>query len=157
MWWTFISLIVLDFTFVHNIQKPALHEYSIVIWRNFLHCWEKFCPYNSLRLIKYKSDMPIASRTFYKECSPTTSYLSCFKISSVQSFGRVQLVAVPWNEVCQVSLSFTISQSLLKLMAIESVMLSNHLVLCHHLLLPSIFPSIRVFSNEMALLIRWPK
>ena len=101
--------------------------------------------------------MPIASRTFYKQCSPTTSYLSCFKISSVQSFGSVQLVAVPWNEVCQVSLSFTISQSLLKLMAIESVMLSNHLVLCHHLLLPSIFPSIRVFSNEMALLIRWPK
>ena len=59
---------------------------------------------------------------------------------------------------CQASLSFTISQSLLKLMSIESVMPSNHLVLCHPLLLlPSIFPSIRVFSNELTLGIRWPK
>ena len=57
----------------------------------------------------------------------------------------------------QASLTFTISQSLLKLMSIESVMPSNHLILCHpHLLLPSIFPSIRVFSNELALHIRWP-
>ena len=59
---------------------------------------------------------------------------------------------------CQASLSFTISRSLLKLMSIESVMPSNHLILCHPLpLLPSIFPSIRVFSNELALCIRWPK
>ena len=58
---------------------------------------------------------------------------------------------------CQASLSFTISQSLLKLMSIESVVPTNHLILCHPLLLPSIFPSIRVFSNEPALRIRWPK
>ena len=101
--------------------------------------------------------MLIASRTFYKQCSLTISFLSCLKISSVQSLRCVQLVATPWNEACQAFLSFTIPQSLLKFMAIESVMLSNHLVLCLHLLLPSIFPSIRVFSNEMALLIRWPK
>ena len=101
--------------------------------------------------------MPIASRTFYKQCSLTISFLSCLKISSAQSLRCVQLVATPWNEACQAFLSFTIPQSLLKLMAIESVMLSNHLVLCHHLLLPSVFPSIRVFSNEMALLIRWSK
>ena len=64
----------------------------------------------------------------------------------------------PWTAACQASLSFTISQSLLKLMSIELVMPSNHLILCHPLLLPpSIFPSIRVFSNESALHIRWPK
>ena len=64
----------------------------------------------------------------------------------------------PWTAACQASLSFTISQSLLKLMSIELVMPSNHLILCHPLLLPpSIFPSIRIFSNESALHIRWPK
>ena len=66
--------------------------------------------------------------------------------------------ATPWTAARQVSLLFTISQSLLRLMFIESVMPSNHLILCHPLLLlPSIFPSIRVFSNELALCIRWPK
>ena len=64
----------------------------------------------------------------------------------------------PWTAASQAPLSFTIYQSLLKLMSIESMMLSNHLILCHPLLLlPSIFPSIRVFSNESALCIRWPK
>ena len=63
----------------------------------------------------------------------------------------------PWTVAHQTSLSFTISQSLLKFMSIESVMLSNHLILCHPLLLPSMFPSIRYFSNESALHIRWPK
>ena len=65
--------------------------------------------------------------------------------------------ATPWTAACQASLSITISQSLLKLMSIESVMPSNHFILCHSLLLPSIFPSIRVFSNESALCMRWPK
>ena len=75
-----------------------------------------------------------------------------------QSLSCVWLFATPWTTVYQASLSFTISQSLLKLMSIESVMPSNHLILCHPLLLlPSIFPSIRVFSNELALHIRWPK
>ena len=73
-------------------------------------------------------------------------------------FSHVLLFVTPWTAACQASLSFTISQSLFKLMAIESVMLSNHLVLCRpHLLLPSIFPSISVLSNELALCIRWPK
>ena len=70
----------------------------------------------------------------------------------------MQLFVTPWTAARQVSLSFTISQSLLKLMSIESVMPSNHLILYRlHLLLPSIFPSIRVFSNESALHIRWSK
>ena len=63
----------------------------------------------------------------------------------------------PWTAACQASLSFTISQSLLRLTSIESVMASNHLVFCHPFLLPSVFPSIRVFSSESALHIRWPE
>ena len=71
---------------------------------------------------------------------------------------RVQLFVTPWTAACQASLSITNSQSLLKLMSVESVMPSNHLTLCHPLLLPpSIFPSIRVFYNESVLCIRWPK
>ena len=77
---------------------------------------------------------------------------------SVQSLSRVWLFATPWITARQASLSTTNSQSLPKPMSIESVMPSNHLILCHPLLLlPSIFPSIRVFSNESALHIRWPK
>jgi len=75
-----------------------------------------------------------------------------------QSLSGVQLFATPLTAACPVFLSFTMSQSLLTLMSIESVMPSNHLILsCHLLLLPSIFPSIRVFSNESALWITWPK
>ena len=81
-----------------------------------------------------------------------------FQFSSVQSFSHVQLFATPWTAARQASLSITNSRSLLKLMSIESVMPSNHLILCHPLLLPpSIFPNIRVFSNELVLRIRWPK
>ena len=77
--------------------------------------------------------------------------------SSVQSLSRVRIFATPWTVACQASLCITNSWGLLKLMPIESVIPSNHLILCHPLLLPpSIFPS-RVFSNESALPIRWPK
>ena len=80
------------------------------------------------------------------------------QFSSVQSFNCIQLFAAPWTAAHQASLSITNSQSLLKLMSISSVMPFNHLILCHPLLLlPSVFPSIRVFSNESALCIRWPK
>ena len=75
----------------------------------------------------------------------------------VQSLSHVQLFATPWTEACQAPLSFTVSQSLLRFMSIESVMPSNHLILCCPLLLPSVFPSIRVFSNESVLHTRWPK
>jgi len=76
---------------------------------------------------------------------------------SVQSLSHVQLFVTPWTAARPASVSITNSWSLLKLMSIESVMPSNHLILCHPLLLPSIFPSMRVFSNELALRIRWPK
>ena len=79
-------------------------------------------------------------------------------ISSVQLLSCVRLFVTPWTAARQASLSITSSQSFLKLMLIQSVMPSNHLILCHPLLLlPSIFPSIRVFSNESVLRIRWPK
>ena len=78
--------------------------------------------------------------------------------SSVQLLSHVQLFVTPWTAAHQASLSITNSQSLLKLMSIELVMSSNHLILCHPLLLlPSVFPSSRVFSNESALRMRWPK
>ena len=83
-------------------------------------------------------------------------YLKGF--SSFQSLSRVRLFATPWTAACQASLSITNSLSPPKPMSIESVMPSNHFILCRSLLLlPSIFPSIRVFSNESALRMRWPK
>ena len=93
-----------------------------------------------------------------KQYSPTVQHRELYSISSVQSLSHVQLFATPWTAAHQASLSITSSWSLLKLMSIESVMPSNHLILCHPLHLPPlIFPSIRVFSNESVLCIRWPK
>ena len=78
-------------------------------------------------------------------------------VAVVQSLSRVCLFATPWTAACQASLSITNSQSLLKLMFIQLVMPSNHFILCRPLLLPSIFPSIRVFSCESDFCIGWPK
>ena len=87
----------------------------------------------------------------------TSWLLPVMLFNSVQSLSHVRLFATPWTAAHQASLSITNSWSLLKLMSIKSVMPSNHLILCHPLLLPSsIFPSIRDFSNESALHIRWP-
>ena len=91
-------------------------------------------------------------------CRPTVLYVCISIYVVVQSLSHVRLFATPWTKACQASLSFTISWSLLKLTSIESVMPSKHLILCHPLLLlPSIFPSIRVFPSESALCIKWPK
>ena len=85
-------------------------------------------------------------------------FLSVHFDQSVQSLSRIWLFASPWTRACQTSLSISNTRSLLKLMSIESVMPSKHLILCRPLLLlPSVFPSIRVFSNESVLHIRWPK
>ena len=90
---------------------------------------------------------------------PRAAAFSCaYHFSSVQLLSHVQLFATPWTAACQASLSITNCQSPPKPMSIESVMPSSYLILCRPLLLlPSIFPSIRVFSNESALHIRWPK
>ena len=91
-------------------------------------------------------------------CASLSSLLWLCSFSSVRSLSHVRLFVTPWTAACQASLSITNSRSLLRLMFIESVMPSNHLILCHPLLLPpSIFPSIRVFSNESVLRIRWRK
>ena len=93
-----------------------------------------------------------------KPTSPNSLNLASVHFSSIQSLRHVQLFATAWTAPSQASLSITISWSLPKLMFIELVMPSNHLILCHPLLLPSsIFPSIRVFSDESLLCIRWPK
>ena len=90
--------------------------------------------------------------------SVSVKWLKGYQFSSVKSLSHVWLFATPWTAALQASLSITISRRLLKLMSIELVMPSNHLILCHPLLLPPlIIPSIRVFSNESVLHIRWPK
>ena len=96
---------------------------------------------------------------FYSQHFPEiTDRFVFFMLSSVQLLSHVRLFVTTWTVACQASLSITNFQSLLKLMSIDSVMPSNHLILCHPLLLlPSIFPSIRVFSNEPVLCIRWSK
>ena len=98
------------------------------------------------------------SRTQLSNFHFTFTMIRDVQFSSVQLLCHVRLFATLWTVARQASLSITNSQSLLKLMSIESVMPSNHLILCHPLLLPSsIFPSIRVFSSESVLCIRWPK
>ena len=89
--------------------------------------------------------------------TPILTTISIHLKPSVQSLSYVQLFATPWAVARQASFSITNCRSLLKLMPVESVMPSNHFILCCPLLLPSIFPSIRVFSNESVLCIRWPK
>ena len=87
-----------------------------------------------------------------------TNVVITAQFSSVQLLSHVRLFAIPWTAARQASLSITSSWSLLKLMSFESVMSSNHFILCHpFLLLPSIFPNIRAFSKESVLCIRWPK
>ena len=98
--------------------------------------------------------LPVGDR----EGERTVFFLFIICCENVQSLSRVRLFVAPWTAAHQASLFFTVSRSFLKLMCIESVMPSKHLILCHPLLLlPLIFPSIRVFSNESALYIRWAK
>ena len=84
-------------------------------------------------------------------------YLNQVQLSSIQSLSCIRFFVTPWTAAREASLSITNYWSSLRLSSIESVMPSNHLIFCHPLLLPSIFPSIRVFSNESALRLRWPK
>ena len=102
-------------------------------------------------------DMDLFELWFSPALGPVVGLLShMVALSSVQSPSHVQIIAILWTAACQAALSITNSRSFLKLMSIESVMPCNHLILCPHLL-PSIFPSNRVFSNELVLHIRCPK
>ena len=133
-------------------------------WTQLSNCTTSVCM--SKRLSQFS--LPSPSHTVSTVCSvclylyscPTNRFISTIFLHSMllSRFSHVRLFETPWTAACQASLSFTISCSLLKLMSIELVMSSSHLILCPPLLLlPSIFPSIRVFSNEWALCIRWPK
>ena len=111
--------------------------------RNSTVIFLNYCADKSIKIIIYTSHICICKFTIY--------------FAVVQSPSRVWLYATPWTAAHQSSLSLTISPSLPKFIYFESVMPSNHLILCHPLLLPLIFPSIRVFSNESTVCIRWPK
>ena len=124
------------------LQRTWLeHQTGRELGAGLLHRWQKSSP-------------GIACRMW----QPSTGYIPLQNVLAVQLFCHVRLFVTLWTAACWASLSFTISLSLLKIRATELVMLSKHLTLCHPLLLlPSIFPIIRVFSSELALCIRWPK
>ena len=112
---------------------------------------------NGHRIFSYTSSQFVFLLPWNASLYILVTFLLGFFVT-IQLLSRVWLFATQWPAAHQASLSFTVSRSMLKLMSIESVMPSNHLVLCCPLfLLPSILPSIRVFSNESTLLIRWPK
>ena len=114
-------------------------------------CWLSFLYFEHLKF-------PLFLWFSVFNCYLSHTFSSWLTISSDQSLSRLRLFATPWMAACQSSLSITNSRRLLKLMSLESVMPSDHLNFCHPLLLlPSIFPSIKVFSNESVFLIRWPK
>ena len=128
--------------YVKSLQSTLWYSHNILEWAKLMEKYQKvYCLWwDEVELI---------------EKSHGAAFWNDFV---VQSLSCVQVFATPWTTACQASLSFTNSQSFLKLMSIELVMLSNHLIYCHPLLLlPSIFPSIRVFSTESAFSIRWPK
>ena len=132
--------------FRHNFRYHIIY---------FTKALEKICK------VKLKLSPSILGRLkvqclYMKNTAVLLSYFLCKLSFVVQPLSCVWLLVTTWTAACQASLSFTITQSLLKLMSIESVMPSNHLILCHPLL-PSIFPNIRGFSNEWALCIRWSK
>ena len=114
--------------------------------------------FRSFKIVDVKIILTSVSRLCKYWLWSSNWWYNWFQFSSVQSLSRVRLFATPWTTARQDSLSITNSQSSPKVTSIESVMPSNHLILCRPLLLlPSIFPSIRVFSNESVLCIRWPK
>ena len=146
-------------------QIPGLYTPSI-LWKKQI-CQAEMClywdtlyfpPFFFFSLISTILSIDTISYSCNISTLSYLQYIGRNSLSSVQSLSRVQLFAIPWIAAHQAFLSITNSRSLPKLMFIESVMTSNHLILCHPLLLlPSTFPSIRVFSTESALHIRWPK
>ena len=147
VWALWASLAGMGFDSKCNIAPPIiLLELLLCPWYFYLLC-------NFLSLYKWRSIISLKARALRMGYQ-----VGNILFSSVQSLSRIQLFATPWIAARQASLSITNSQSLLKLMPIEPVMPSSHLILCHPLLLlPPIPPSIRVFSNESTLHMRWPK
>ena len=131
-------------------------NYFIFYWQDSSMIWLGFITKSKLTLFTTRRQ-GVESRKITLFRKPGVSHLADGRLSSVQLLSCVQLFVTPWIAATQASVSITNSQSLPKLMPIESVMPSNHLILRHPLLLPSIFHSIRVFSNESVLPIGWPK
>ena len=147
------------FQFLHTLSDACYFLWFIYLIIAILMCLNWFLYY-----FWSKSHVSQISHTIISGSISFFQYVflkdkNTFKIiSSVQLLSHIQLFATPWTAARQASLSITNSQSLIKLMSIKSVMPSNHLILCWPLLLlPLIFPSIRVFSSESVLRIRWPK
>ena len=148
-----------DFTLLHFCGEVSRAS----TFKNYL--WSLFpfhTPHVPFLDLEHREEMLSAAcckKDFPKKCWVLKFFLFLkFSVSSVQSLSCVQLFAAPWTAACQASLSITNSWSLLKQMSIESVMPSNHLILCHPLiLLPPIFPRISISSNESVFHIRWPK
>ena len=135
-------------------KELAIHSTNLA-WK--IHGWRRLGGYSPWAHKESDTTEQLHFLSLSLRAQSMPSSLQGF-ISSVQSLSHVRLFATPWTAARQAFLSITNSWSLLKLMSIESVMPSNYLILCHPLLLlPSIFPSIRVFSNESVLGIRWPK
>ena len=175
-------------SFTTQRRFPSIHSLSLrifimngseILLRNFpLHFIFLFCSVNMVNCIDFFLTIKAALHYWCKLYSIMMYYFfdillnliflkfrvffiyvhEIYESFSPVQFSRVRPFATPWTAACQASLSITNSRSVPKLMSIESVMPSNHLILCHPLLLlPSIFPNIRVFLNESALCIRWPK
>ena len=139
--------------------------WSIVLIKVSFVCFFYFTNYfiiatfhqNELKYDFFIPTRSLCNDIYYYHWSIANSF-SSHQISSVQSLSRVWLFVTPWTAACQASVSITISWGLLKLTSIELVMPSNHLILCSLILLPpSIFPSIKDFSNKSVLAIKWPK
>ena len=145
---------------LHIYISISLFSGSIHFFSSFILCpWSQF--YSTItgayiRIMDKKEHRNSFSKIFLEGWHTYQKLQKSWAFSSVQLLSCVRFFVTPWTAACQVSLSFTNSWSLLKLMSIELVMPSNHLILCHALLLPSLFPSIRVFSNESVLHIKWP-
>ena len=148
--WELVMAVEAWDTGVHGVTELKMTEW--LIWSDLIWWTSAVGPLNSS-----PSDQ-IQGQRIRQNLKTEKKDFSLYAISSVQSLSRVWLFVTSCTAAHQASLSITNSQSLLKFMSIESVMPSNHLILCRPLLLlPSIFPSIRIFSNESIFHIRWPK
>ena len=142
-----------------NLMKPCPYNIRCTVMFSFLlisvdQSTPRWLHHSLMNLTSYRKYFVFSK--FLSKSGYTWVANHTFQFSSFQLLSHVWLFATPWTAACQASLSITDSQSLLKLMFIESSMLSNHLILCRPLLLPP-STSIRVFSNELVLCIRWPK
>ena len=137
-------------------QVYIVNQLKYSTWLGCVNFWRS--SFRLMQLLPKFSSLSPGGCPYLQKAPDVLSHVASYRFSVVQSLNHVQLISTQWTAAHQASLSITISLSLLKLISIESVTTSNHFILCLPLLLlPSIFPSIGVFSSESALHIRWPK